>query len=120
MLDHLGKPNVKEHGLDPWRAELAALATLPNVMCKISGVVTEADRERWVPADVAPFIRHALDVFGEDRVVFGSDWPVVTEASSCLTWVETLDTMTAHLSMTARRKLWGGNARRFYRLRDES
>jgi L-fuconolactonase len=116
MLDHLGKPDIKTHQLDPWRAELAALAAQPNVTCKISGVVTEADHKHWTPADVAPYILHALDVFGEDRVAFGGDWPVVTEVATYERWIETLDGLTAHLSGAARRKLWSENARRFYRL----
>jgi L-fuconolactonase len=119
MLNHLGKPNVKAHQLDPWRAGLSALAALPNVMCKISGVVTEADLMDWTLEDIAPYVLHALNAFGGDRVVFGSDWPVVTLAASYTRWVATLDALTAHLSDSARRKLWAGNARRFYRLPDE-
>jgi len=116
ILDHLGKPDVKGRELDPWRAELRALAALPNVTCKVSGLVTEGDHGRWTADDLAPYVAHALDVFGEDRVVFGGDWPVALAASSYRRWVETLDTFTVSLSAEARRKLWAENARRFYRL----
>jgi L-fuconolactonase len=116
MLDHLGKPAIKDHVLDPWREDLAQLAALPNVWCKISGLVTEADPQRWTPDDLAPSIAHALEVFGEDRVVFGGDWPVVLLASSYERWVETLEALTQHLTPEAQRKLWAENARRFYRL----
>jgi L-fuconolactonase len=116
ILDHLGKPNVRAHQLEPWRSELAALAALPNVVCKVSGLVTEAHPQRWTVDDLAPYVAHALEVFGEDRVVFGGDWPVVLLASSYQRWVEALDALTAHLSPGARRKLWVDNARRFYRL----
>jgi predicted TIM-barrel fold metal-dependent hydrolase len=116
MLDHLGKPDIKSQALDPWREQIRALAALPNVMCKVSGVVTEADHERWTAADLAPYVAHALETFGEDRVVFGGDWPVVLLAASYQRWVETLDTLTVDLSQDAQRKLWGENARRFYRL----
>jgi L-fuconolactonase len=116
MLDHIGKPDIKRRALDPWRAEIAALAALPNVMCKISGVVTEADHTNWTADDIAPYIAHALDVFGEDRVAFGGDWPVALLATSYRRWADTLDTLTAHLSDAARRKLWAENAKTFYRL----
>lgn len=116
MLDHIGKPRIKERVLDPWRAQIVELAALPNVMCKISGLVTEADHRRWMPDDLAPYVAHVLAAFGEDRVVFGGDWPVALLASSYPRWVETLDTLTAHLTPRAKRKLWAENARRFYRL----
>jgi L-fuconolactonase len=116
VLDHVGKPNVRDHQLDPWRDQLAELAGLPNVVCKISGVVTEADHTAWTPDDVAPYVAHALSVFGEDRVLFGGDWPVVTRASTYKRWFDTLDQLTSHLSPAARHKLWTDNARRVYRL----
>ncbi|HEU5013816.1 MAG TPA: amidohydrolase family protein [Roseiflexaceae bacterium] len=116
ILDHIGKPDIKNKQLEPWRAQITELATLPNVMCKVSGVVTEADRQSWTPDDIAPYVAHVLDAFGQDRVAFGSDWPVVLEASAYRRWVETLDTLTAHFSPKARQQLWAGNARRFYRL----
>lgn len=116
MLDHIAKPDIKGSGLDPWRAQLRELAAFPNVTCKISGVVTEAHPERWTLDDVKPYIEHALETFGEDRVAFGGDWPVVLNAVPYRRWVETLDALTATLSPAAKRKLWAENARRFYRL----
>ena len=116
ILDHLGKPAIKDHILDPWREDLARLAALPNVWCKVSGLVTEADLQRWTPEDLAPYLAHALEVFGEDRVVFGGDWPVLLLASSYDRWVEALDALTGYLSSGAKRKLWAENARSFYRL----
>lgn len=116
MLDHIAKPNIKEHLLDPWRSQIARMAALPNVSCKLSGLVTEADRQRWTPDDLAPYVTHVLDAFGEDRVAFGGDWPVALGAATYPRWVETLDVLTARLSPQAKRKLWAENARRFYRL----
>jgi L-fuconolactonase len=116
VLDHVGKPNIKDRTLDPWRAEIVELASFPNVFCKVSGMVTEADHETWSPADLKPYVEHVLEAFGEDRVMFGGDWPVVLLASTYRRWVETLDALTAHLSVAARQKLWAENARRFYRL----
>ncbi|MCL4544438.1 MAG: amidohydrolase family protein [Chloroflexi bacterium] len=116
ILDHIGKPNIKEHVLNPWRQEIEELASFPNVICKVSGLVTEADHKHWTPADLAPYLEHVLTVFGEDRVAFGGDWPVVSQAATYQRWVETLDALTARLSTDARRKLWAENARRFYRM----
>jgi L-fuconolactonase len=116
VLDHLAKPDIRSGTLDPWRLHMETLARLPNVACKISGVATEADHQRWTVDDLAPYIHHALDVFGEDRVLFGGDWPVALLATSYRRWVETLATLTADLSPEAQRKLWVENARRIYRL----
>lgn len=116
ILDHIGKPDIKNHVLDPWRDQIRELAALPNVVCKVSGMVTEADPQRWTTDDLAPYVNHVLEAFEEDRVVFGGDWPVVLLASSYRRWVEALDALTAGLSPAAKRKLWAENARRFYRL----
>jgi L-fuconolactonase len=114
VLDHIAKADIKGHLMEPWRRQMAELAALPNVCCKISGMVTEADHDHWTPDDLAPYVAHVLNVFGEDRVLYGGDWPVVLDASPYRRWADTLDTLTAHLSPEAKRKLWGENARRFY------
>ena len=116
ILDHIGKPNIRGRELDPWRQQIKDLAALPNVICKVSGAATEADPQRWTTDDVRPYIEHVLEWFGEDRVAYGGDWPVVLNASSYERWVRTLETVTASLSPQAQRKLWAENARRFYRL----
>jgi L-fuconolactonase len=119
ILDHIGKPNIRERQPDPWRAQIDELASLPNVVCKISGVATEADVQHWTTEDIAPYVQHALAAFGEDRVVYGGDWPVVLNAAPYKRWAETLDTLTASFSPQAKRKLWNENARRFYRLNQD-
>jgi L-fuconolactonase len=116
VLDHLGKPDVRAGLLDPWRDQVAQLAQFPNVVCKVSGVVTEADHAHWRIDDVEPYVSHVLRVFGEDRVLFGGDWPVVTLAADYRTWVATLEQLTSTLSPDAKQKLWANNARRVYRL----
>ncbi|MDP9351545.1 MAG: amidohydrolase family protein [Chloroflexota bacterium] len=116
ILDHIGKPNIKERVLDPWREQIRELASFPNVYCKVSGLVTEAHHEDWTLDDLAPYVAHVMDAFGEDRVVFGGDWPVLLQAATYPHWVEALDALSAQLSPQARRKLWAENARRFYRL----
>jgi len=116
ILDHLGKPDIKQKQLDSWQTDLRRLAELPNVVCKISGMVTEANHERWQPADLEPFVNVALEAFGEERVLFGSDWPVVLLASPYRRWYEALETLTARLPLLTRRKLWSENAQSFYRM----
>jgi predicted TIM-barrel fold metal-dependent hydrolase len=117
VLDHIAKADIKGHLMEPWRRQMAELAALPNVCCKISGMVTEADHEHWTPDDLAPYVAHVLDVFGEDRVLYGGDWPVVLNASPYRRWADTLDALTAHLFPEAKGKLWGENARRFYEIK---
>ena len=118
ILDHLGKPDIKAGLRDPWQSHIRELAALPNVVCKISGMVTEADHARWTVDDLRPYFEVVYDAFGEDRVMFGGDWPVVLLAASYRRWVETVDALTQGLGEPARRKLWTENAKRVYRLFD--
>jgi L-fuconolactonase len=117
ILDHLLKPSIKAHTLDPWRAQMTQLASFPNVHTKISGIATEADLMNWTAEDLKPYVDHALSVFGENRVVFGGDWPpLLTANSTYARWVETLDGLTSGMGAAGQRKLFGDNARSFYRL----
>lgn len=116
ILDHIGKPRIREQVLDPWRAQIKELAGFPNVMCKVSGLVTEADHQNWTIEQLRPYVDHVVEVFGEDRIAFGGDWPVAFQAAAYPRWVDTLDQLTADLSAEAKRKLWAENAARFYRL----
>jgi L-fuconolactonase len=116
ILDHMGKPNIKDGLQDPWRDEIRQLASFPNVVSKLSGIVNESDWDKWTIDDLRPYVEHVIEQFGEDRVMFGGDWPVVLMASTYRRWLETLDNITAGLSDAARRKLWNENARRVYRL----
>jgi L-fuconolactonase len=116
VLDHIGKPDIKNNVLEPWRTHVAELAALPNVSCKLSGLVTEAHHADWQIYDLQPFIDHILATFGIDRVMFGSDAPVAYLASTYARWVETLAAATAVLSPADRQKMWHHNAASFYRL----
>ena len=116
VLDHIAKPDIKAGRLDPWRSELRELAELPNVWCKLSGLVTEADHARWTPADLRPYIDHTIACFGFDRVMFGGDWPVAAQATDYPRWVDTLDAAVAGASVDEVRKLYVTNAERFYRV----
>ncbi len=116
ILDHLGKPAIRDGQLDPWREQISALAALPNVACKLSGMVTEADHQHWTAENLTPYITHILTAFGEERVLFGGDWPVLLLASTYSRWAQALDEATSSLSIEAKRKLWAENARRIYHL----
>ena len=82
VLDHLGKPDIRGGGLDEWRRNLFDLAALPNVWCKLSGLVTEADWRAWTPGQLRPYLDAALEAFGPSRLMFGSDWPVCLLAAT--------------------------------------
>jgi L-fuconolactonase len=88
VLDHLGKPNIREGRWRPWHQDLARLATRDNVYAKLSGLTTEADPHRWQPNDIARYLTQALEVFGPTRCMFGSDWPVATLATDYRRWVD--------------------------------
>lgn len=116
VLDHIGKPDIKNQLRKPWRAQLGELAALPNVWCKLSGLVTEADADRWRDEDLQPYIEHVIAAFGIDRVMYGSDAPVQYLASTYERWVETLQAATSSLSDADKQKLWHDNPARFYGL----
>lgn len=116
ILDHIGKPDIKAQLFEPWRSELRTLASFPNVWCKMSGLVTEADHQNWTPADLKPYIDHVLETFGFDRVMYGGDWPVAYQATEYPRWVETLEGAIQGTSEEERRKLFRENAIAFYRL----
>ncbi len=116
IMDHIAKPDIKAGLLDPWRAELRELATFPNVWCKLSGLVTEADCAKWTPADLQPYIDHVVDCFGFGRVIFGGDWPVSTQATDYPRWVKTLDAALKGASPDELHQLYVRNAESFYRV----
>ena len=116
ILDHIGKPFIKEKRMQPWNSFIRELAALPNTWCKISGLVNEADWEAWTPNDLLPYLNHVLDCFGLDRVMYGGDWPVCTLASSYRQWFDTLSEAVSCYSDDERQKLFCNNAVDFYRL----
>jgi L-fuconolactonase len=116
ILDHAGKPDIRGGRLDPWRADVADLARLPNVVCKLSGLVTEADPAAWTAAALRPYVEHLLSCFGPGRLLFGSDWPVVNLAASYPRWLAVALELLEPLSQTERAQIMSENARRIYRL----
>lgn len=116
VLDHLGKPPVRDKNFEPWARNLHVLAGMPNVVCKISGLVTEANTADWQRADLEPYFDHALACFGLRRVLFGSDWPVATLATSYERWLETVLDLVAFANERERAQLFHANAERIYRV----
>ena len=119
VLDHLGKPPIRLHQLDPWREDLARLAALPNVWIKISGLVTEADHTQWRAEDLTPYIAHALTVFGPSRAMFGGDWPVMTLAATYPQWVEVMADALRDYDAADQEQFWETTARGVYHLAGE-
>ncbi len=116
VVDHCAKPRIAAYALEPWRTSLRAMAQRPNVTCKLSGLVTEANWTSWTLNDLRPYLDTVLDAFGPDRVMAGSDWPVCLVATSYTHWWDTLRLYTESFSPSERRALYGDVARSFYRL----
>jgi L-fuconolactonase len=116
VLDHLGKPAIRAGLLDPWRTHIKDLAELPNVHCKLSGLITEADHHSWTRAQLRPYLDHVIECFGFDRLMYASDWPVSEQTHRYPAWVAILDDFTTGCSTTEVRNLFRNNAIAFYRL----
>ncbi|MFD9651292.1 amidohydrolase family protein [Streptomyces mirabilis] len=116
VLDHLGKPPIATGALRPWATTVRALAVLPNTVCKLSGMVTEADHAKWTVDGLRPYADTVLDAFGPGRLMFGSDWPVCTLAASYGQVVDAAEELTGGLGAEERAEVFGGTATRVYRL----
>lgn len=113
VLDHFGKPHLATGDIAAWKDDIAALATRANVVCKLSGLATEAARD-WQVADLREAVDHALACFGPERMLWGSDWPVVNLAGGYAQWFTAAETLLADLPVDARAAIFGGNAARIY------
>ena len=116
VLNHIAKPPIKAGTLSPWREQIRELAKAPNVFCKVSGMVTEADHAHWQATDFTPYLDVVFAAFGEERVMFGSDWPVCLLAGEYARVFALANDFAAQFTAAAREKLFGGNAARFYRI----
>jgi L-fuconolactonase len=116
VLDHIAKPGIKAGLVEPWRQHIGEMAALPNVVCKLSGVTTEADHASWTDEQLRPYIDHVIESFGVDRVLYGGDWPVSELAGTYRQWVEVLDWATDDMTPVEKRKLFRDNAIKTYRL----
>ena len=116
VLDHLGKPDVQAADLKAWARQLAPLAALPHVSCKLSGLITEAHWQDWQSAQLTPYLHVALELFGPERLMFGSDWPVCLLASDYSATCTLLDSLTSTLGPAQQAAIWGGTACRVYNI----
>lgn len=117
VIDHISKPEIRSGKLEPWRSLIAELARRPNLYCKLSGLITEADHRLWSSDDLRPYVEHVIECFGFDRVLFGSDWPVCLCAGSYDQVIGALqEILSSKLDEATDRKLFGENSMRFYKL----
>lgn len=116
ILDHCGNPNVQSPDLSAWRSDIVELARHPNVVCKISGIVASARPYAWTPDDLAPIVNHCVESFGIDRVLFGGDWPVCTQAALLGQWIQALREIAHPWPESDQRKLFHDNALGVYGL----
>ncbi|MDN3690319.1 amidohydrolase family protein [Cyclobacterium jeungdonense] len=116
VLDHLAKPSIREREISRWKDKIIELSSYPQVSCKVSGMVTEADWQNWEQTDFYPYLDVVMDAFGEDRLLFGSDWPVCKLAASYQQVCEILESYLEGKPEAFQNKVWYENARKFYRL----
>lgn len=117
VIDHIAKPLIKDQEFEPWLSDMRRVASINGMRCKVSGMVTEADHENWSPDDLRPYIHHILGMFGYDRLMFGSDWPVCTLAGSYQQVIEAARDVLSSLRPHEAEAVFGGVARDFYRLK---
>ena len=116
ILDHCGKPGIKEGAIDQYRNDIQELAQHPNVWIKLSDLPAYADQEHWTDEDLKPYIDATFDTFGFDRTLFAGDWPICLQATSMKRWVDTLDRALVGVDEQDARKFYRDNANQFYRL----
>ena len=116
ILDHIAKPDIRGGMWEPWASRMREMASFPRCRCKISGVITEADPARWTVEGIRPYILHAIECFGPDRVLFGGDWPVVVPSARYDQWMDALLRVASELTEEERRKLFRDNAIQAYGL----
>jgi len=117
VLDHLAKPPIKSGSLHPWARGIRELAAFPNVLCKLSGLVTEADWQQWKPEHLVPYIDVAFECFGPDRLMIGSDWPVCTVAASYARAMDVAEEYLSRQPSQVQTAVMGENVRRFWKLK---
>lgn len=116
VLNHIAKPLIKDQVFEPWQEQIQELAKIPNVYCKLSGLITEADWHAWKPEDIYPYLDIVVDAFGSDRLMSGSDWPVCQLAGNYEVVCELLSCYFEPFSEDDKNKIWGQNAVKFYNL----
>lgn len=117
VLDHVAKPLIRSGKISPWAEQIRFLAANPNVYCKLSGLITEADWRRWRQTDFTPYLDVIFDAFGTDRLMFGSDWPVCLLVADYSDVKQLIAGYMHDFSSEQRNKIFGGNAEKFYGLK---
>lgn len=118
VIDHMAKPEIAQGITEPWKQQMAEIAQYPNIYCKISGMVTEADHQSWRQEDFIPYVHHIVDVFGPNRLMYGSDWPVCLLAASYTDVHDICEaTLPTNLTTQQRKNIFGQNAIDFYKVK---
>lgn len=115
VVDHCSKPQIRDEQFQPWADFMRAVAEAPHIVCKLSGIATEANAD-WTLDDIRPYAEHVIEVFGPERVMWGSDWPVVNVAGGYERWRDAADALTSGLQREDRSAIFGASATKFYRL----
>jgi L-fuconolactonase len=118
VVDHLAKPKIKERIMEPWKKQIVELAKRPNVYCKLSGMVTEADHQQWKADDLHPYMEVVIEAFGASRVMYGSDWPVCLLAADYGRVLQSVERFISQLSHDEQADILGGTGCRFYKITD--
>jgi L-fuconolactonase len=116
VIDHLSKPLIKSQQIEPWASYLKEIASYPNVYCKLSGLITEADHQTWRVEEIKPYVEIAVQAFGYDRLMFGSDWPVCLLAGNYDAVIQTLKECLGNIGPENEQKIFGKNAIKFYKI----
>ena len=116
VVDHCGKPNIRGHKIDDWKKCMKEISLFPKVYCKISGLLTETTWNDWKQADFYPYLDTVFELFGTDRLLFGSDWPVLQLSGNYLQWKDLIDKYMLQYEIADRQKIFGLNAVKFYNL----
>jgi len=116
VIDHCAKPDIRGKSIDTWKMHMKEMAKHPNVSCKISGLLTETRWKQWSPADFYPYLDVIFEAFGTDRLLYGSDWPVVLLSGIYVQWRSLIDKYMENMDEDEKEKVMGGNAVAFYGL----
>ncbi|NEU30199.1 amidohydrolase family protein [bacterium LRH843] len=118
VIDHCAKPYIAKGELEPWKSEIDKVAKYKNVRCKLSGLITEAEHNKWTVEDLKPYVSHVVNTFGPESVMYGSDWPVCLLSGTYSQVHNALvETLPKELSQEEIEKIFGGNTREFYKLK---
>jgi len=117
VVDHIAKPLIKDGIISPWKEDIVELAKFPNVYCKVSGMVTEADWQNWTPENIRPYLDVIFEAFGTERVMIGSDWPVCLVAGKYNEVMQVVTDYISKFSAADQSKIMGGNAVKAYKIK---